>query len=873
MLGEYGLGELALGEFEGSPPAASRTLIWPFQVATSNTDLRFGDPATLDASAAYGTDAKGLLFSGNATEQEESFQWLESGATAIDEATVYCTFRLRWIEGAFAIRRRLFGGNICCTLAVATDGDLTIEGATTEAVATLTTNVWYRIDFKAVENGTCEVSVDEGTPVSVSAETTAAALDCFNFSSDSGVDYTINVAHLLISTAAFAPTNYYQETLRVNANGTNQTGWDDGSGTGYQPIDDDEPDGDTTYLEADVTANDASYDHVAIAGNVDTVEYVQVVAAARQTGGANSLQVYLGSGAEIISSGTALTTSYAYYGVGSATDTGSGAWDESEANAVEVGITEPGTDGTARVTALWVDVMYVLVPSIEAATYAVQWLGSLLGITSAFSATAAASKQASAHAPSSSALGSVVAAAHQTQATATSAVLSATQAPAVSVAANPAASSALTAAVAPVPSVSAPAAQSAALAASISPAPSATSSPATSATLASTTSPAAAVAQGSAAAALTSTTTPAQSAHTGRAQAAEFNAAQHAAQATHQSPALSSLLTVTLSPAVSVYTGLTIAGSISIDATTYPAQWLFETFATVSALTSTQAPVQQASRVVPISAAFETTAHRALQQFHALATATALTVQVAPAVTATRHPGASTALSSSAYPSPIAQAAPSASATLAASAHLAAAVSGPSALSSTLTVSVSPAQQIRSPLAIETRLFIDALTYAAQDVGAPLALAALLSSTVAAAQAGVIRAAASASLSVTVTPALQQWFPRAVVGELIEVALATEVFESRLFVRGETVFFKFTPSLAVDAVQITLNPETAAPQGVDCVVGSHGVGDADTWYGHVVVDSLGIWTWTAVATIGADEHTIDHSRRSKPLRVVEAPDS
>ena len=300
------------------------------------------------ASTAYiGLQFGGLASTGAATTL---------GALATTYLTVY--FR---IESNPATLREIIhfanlsgGSNRVCEVHLTTTGTLKIQGATASSeTAALSTGVWYRLDIKAVQSGTCELAVDGGTPVTCTgrANTTNYVLIGLPGGGDTTADLLFD--DIAISNTAYPGAGQVNILKPV---GTFATGSFTASGaaTQHEAVDEVPHDSDTTYIVATANGNNLIEMEDAATGGVSgAIGAVKAMMIARFGAASNTATLYIHSPNYQGTSAITLTGSYATYALIKDSDSSGTSWTSSTVDAIRLSAEKRTTTDAMRCTALY----------------------------------------------------------------------------------------------------------------------------------------------------------------------------------------------------------------------------------------------------------------------------------------------------------------------------------------------------------------------------------------------------------------------------------------------------------------------------------------------------------------------------------------
>lgn len=305
------------------------------------------------------TGAKSLQINPTAGKGRNGFGKMDTaGVKAAIDATFFATVYIRFASlptgdgcGVFWAAETGDGNNIAVAT-VDTDGTISLIGSTSSADAgTLLEDIWYRLDMKIVQNGTCELKLDGATAVTCTGNDFTPALVYLGCKATNTVD--VHFDDLAINDSAF-PGEGEVNLMTPDGNG-NYTAF-----TGVFTAVDEVPHNSDTDFISDATATNAetvtliSASTAGVAGDIGTVKSIAFV---RDEGGASSLDIRLRSGTT--DDDTANNDPGASYQLRAKMyDTNpddSGAWASADLDGIEVGVLN-NNSVAIRATALYATV-------------------------------------------------------------------------------------------------------------------------------------------------------------------------------------------------------------------------------------------------------------------------------------------------------------------------------------------------------------------------------------------------------------------------------------------------------------------------------------------------------------------------------------
>jgi hypothetical protein len=283
---------------------------------------------------------------------------------ALGLSTLYVSFYLRLaaLPGAtIFISRASDGTNFIASLQVTSAGEIFIDATAGDSAtaATLVADYWHRIDFKVVQNGTCELQVDGGTVVTA----TGANLTINQVRFGTGTETKdIYLDDIVFDDAGFPSAQYAIRRMAPSADG-NYTAWADNlGGNDWEAVDDVPHDSDTSYITSSTAteAETVALEDGPSASIWGTVLGVKSLAIVRDEGGASSIDIRLRSGStddDTTNSdpGSAYVLRAKLYNTDPAT---SAAWVLSALDSVEVGVLN-NNNVAVRCTMLCASVLYM----------------------------------------------------------------------------------------------------------------------------------------------------------------------------------------------------------------------------------------------------------------------------------------------------------------------------------------------------------------------------------------------------------------------------------------------------------------------------------------------------------------------------------
>lgn len=270
-----------------------------------------------------------------------------------------------------------------------TGGALTLhDGGSDESssAGTLSINTWYRIDVSVISNGACSLQVEEGTPVTLTANNITQDrlhLGCVNLV---GGTITAFYDDVVIDDSSF-PSGHAIYRMDIDGAGT-YTGW---TGT-FADIDEVPHDSDTTFINSTSTsaAETGTLESASAAGLTLTPVAVKAVAVMREASSDSTLAAVRLRSGSTDSDSTAVdvgnTTYVAVSKLHTVDPNGSVAWTLTALNSVEVGVVKGNDASDVRCTAAWVMVLEVQnSPPIISVAPAVTYVAGSTGVSSDFS--------------------------------------------------------------------------------------------------------------------------------------------------------------------------------------------------------------------------------------------------------------------------------------------------------------------------------------------------------------------------------------------------------------------------------------------------------------------------------------------------------
>lgn len=128
-------------------------------------------------------------------------------------------------------------------------GALTLEGTSTSGSAgTLSTGTWYRIDVRVTSSGTSGLRLDEGTEVTVTAD--SGNVTRFHFGNLGTADtWNAYYEDIVLGTTAWPDNEAPGVLAAVPIGAGNYSGWTNGTGSTFAEVDERPPDDATSYLQ------------------------------------------------------------------------------------------------------------------------------------------------------------------------------------------------------------------------------------------------------------------------------------------------------------------------------------------------------------------------------------------------------------------------------------------------------------------------------------------------------------------------------------------------------------------------------------------------------------------------------------------------
>lgn len=223
----------------------------------------------------------------------------DGNGAAFGLATIYLSFYLRLgaIPGSTVFV--CYGGdgtNPIAALQIDSTGQISIDAAAGDsaAAATLVIDTWYRIDFKIVQNGTCELQVNGGTAVTATGANLVINQVRLGVGTQTKDFYYDDV---VVDDAAFPVGAHSIVRMDANADGvvadwTRNTGSND-----WEAVDEIPHDSDTTYIGSSLLtqASTVALESAASAGIAGAVKAVKSLTVIRDETVASSISTRLRS--------------------------------------------------------------------------------------------------------------------------------------------------------------------------------------------------------------------------------------------------------------------------------------------------------------------------------------------------------------------------------------------------------------------------------------------------------------------------------------------------------------------------------------------------------------------------------------------------
>jgi hypothetical protein len=267
------------------------------------------------------------------------------------------------------VRFRASSGSEIVRINVGTGGAVTLVGTATSAtVATLSTGQWYRMEMRVTSNGTCGLSIDGGTEVTVTGNN--FTLDRIIMGPNASATADVYFDDLVIDTTTFHIDP--QITIGKPTGAGTHTAWTNGTGTTYAVVDE-IPMNTGDYIQNTSGTNAAhtfTMESSATIGFSNTITAViPFLAVVEPTSTTTSISVRLRSGGTDYDStaadlGTSTRSSKAWINELDP-DTGA-AWTSSDFDNIEVGVLKGSDSSSVRVLEVYVMVLttVVVVPAL-----------------------------------------------------------------------------------------------------------------------------------------------------------------------------------------------------------------------------------------------------------------------------------------------------------------------------------------------------------------------------------------------------------------------------------------------------------------------------------------------------------------------------
>lgn len=223
----------------------------------------------------------------------------------LSETTLYCTAHIR-MESLPGSTVRIgdihnLSGTVLIRIRMNSSGEIFLsnaaESSDSAVAATLAADTWYRMEVKAVRNGTCELKIEGGSVVTLTGADVNADRVRYGSSSNQTID-------MYMDDWAFDDGDYVGQCevkyMQPDGDGNYQTGFTTGSGTTFAEIDERPHDSATTRW-ASITSGDvrgATFQSAAAAGiNGDIISVIawSVTRRENSTSGTIGLRIRSGS--------------------------------------------------------------------------------------------------------------------------------------------------------------------------------------------------------------------------------------------------------------------------------------------------------------------------------------------------------------------------------------------------------------------------------------------------------------------------------------------------------------------------------------------------------------------------------------------------
>lgn len=288
-------------------------------------------------------------------------------------AQTFCTFYMYFttLPGATmgTVRFRNAAGSEIVRINVGTGGAITLVGTATSAtIATISTGQWYRMEMRVTSNGTCGLSVDGGTEVTVTGNN--FTFDRIIMGPSSGATSDMYFDDLVIDDATFHVDP--QVTIGKAIGSGTYSAWTDGTGSTFAEVDEVPPNV-ADYIQNTSGTNVAhTFDMTSAAtiGFSNTITaVVPFLIAAESVSATTSISVRLRSGGTDYDSTAAdvgNTTPVAKAWIKELDPATGAAWTSTNFDAIEVGVLKAADASTVRVHEVYVMVLttVVVVPAM-----------------------------------------------------------------------------------------------------------------------------------------------------------------------------------------------------------------------------------------------------------------------------------------------------------------------------------------------------------------------------------------------------------------------------------------------------------------------------------------------------------------------------
>lgn len=288
----------------------------------------------------------------------------EMGRTAETFFTFYMYVGSLPLATMGTVRFRSSTSNEIVRINLGTGGAVTLVGtATSSTVDTLSTGQWYKMEMRVTSNGTCGLSIDGGTEVTITGNN--FTLDRIVMGPTSSATADVYFDDLVIDDATFH--NDPQITIGTAIGAGTHSAWTNGTGTTFAVVDE-IPMNAADYIQNTAGTNAAHTFDMSSAATIGFTNTITAVipflATVEPTSATTSVSVRLRSGgtdydSTAVDIGSATASSKAWI---KELDPATGAaWTSTNFDAIEVGVLKGADSSSARVLEVYVMVLTTIV--------------------------------------------------------------------------------------------------------------------------------------------------------------------------------------------------------------------------------------------------------------------------------------------------------------------------------------------------------------------------------------------------------------------------------------------------------------------------------------------------------------------------------